>query len=160
MDIIINKLRNKLNSFSQHNRGQTIKKISWIPGYNPPNQFASTRIRVYYPHTSINKFCADKYNSIIGYNSKADILILQKTINSSNIRKIKRFKLHNSSIGIKIFIERSTASLSFFFDKDIVTSVIGGPVFTHHVGNLELTISCVQIHLNCVGKFSPADRMK
>ena len=92
MNIIFNKLRNKLNSFSQHNRGQTIKKISWIPGYNPPNQFASTRIRVYYPHISINKFYADKYNSIIGYNSKADILILQKTIKSSSIRKIKRFK--------------------------------------------------------------------
>ncbi len=70
----------------------SIKKISWLKGYDDAESFASTRIRLFYPHNTINEFHRDKYVSVIGFDKNADILIVQKLIKNENIELIKNFK--------------------------------------------------------------------
>lgn len=71
--------------------------ISFIPAYDQVQKAASSRIRVYYPNESVNKFYSDKFESSIGYNSKAHVLIVQKRIDNYSIQCLKEFQ------GLKIF---------------------------------------------------------
>jgi len=73
------------------------KLISWIPLYDTMG-FASTRIRLLYPHQSINKYYSDQYESVIGYREDADILIIQKKLDAEALgyaRNFKGFKIYD-----------------------------------------------------------------
>lgn len=73
------------------------KKICWVPMYSNVKEFASTRIRLYYPNDSINKYHSEKYSSQIGFDIQSDILIIQKRIDNQTINYVKAFE------GFKIF---------------------------------------------------------
>lgn len=74
-----------------------IKKICWVPMYDDVKNFASTRIRLFYPNQSINNFHSDKYESKIGFDINSDILIIQKRIDPKSLIYVKAFD------GFKIF---------------------------------------------------------
>jgi len=74
-----------------------IKKICWVPMYADVKNFASTRIRLFYPNESINKYHNEKYISEIGFNVESDVLIIQKRIDNQTVNYAKAFE------GLKIF---------------------------------------------------------
>ena len=59
--------------------------------------FASTRIRLFYPNQTINRYHSDKFESRIGFENNSDILIIQKRIDNETLRYVKQFG------GFKIF---------------------------------------------------------
>lgn len=69
----------------------SVKKISWVPMYTDVKNFASTRIRLYYPNDSINKYYDEKYVSTIGFDINSDILIIQKRIDTQTLTYVKAF---------------------------------------------------------------------
>lgn len=71
--------------------------ISFIPAYDQVQSAASSRIRVYYPNESINKFYSDNFESSISYNPKAHVLIIQKRIDELSLKCLREFP------GLKIF---------------------------------------------------------
>jgi hypothetical protein len=73
------------------------KKISWVPMYDDVKNFASTRIRLFYPNQSINTYHSDKYESNIGFDINSDILIIQKRIDNQTLTYVKAFE------GFKVF---------------------------------------------------------
>ena len=75
----------------------SVKKICWVPMYDDVKNFASTRIRLFYPNQSINQFHSDKYESSIGFNINSDVLIIQKRIDHKSLIYAKAFE------GFKIF---------------------------------------------------------
>jgi len=75
----------------------SVKKICWVPMYDDVKNFASTRIRLFYPNQSINNFHSDKYESKIGFDINSDILIIQKRIDPKSLIYAKAFE------GFKIF---------------------------------------------------------
>lgn len=75
----------------------SVKKICWVPMYEDVKNFASTRIRLYYPNQSINNFHSDKYESKIGFDINCDVLIIQKRIDPKSLIYAKAFE------GFKIF---------------------------------------------------------
>ena len=79
------------------------KTISWIPGYKNEN-WASTRIRVFYIHNAINNLHEKEYKSIIGCQKDVDILIIQKFIGSRGraIRDCTGFKIYDVNKNINI----------------------------------------------------------
>jgi hypothetical protein len=84
------------------------KKISWVPMYDDVKNFASTRIRLFYPNNSINQYHNDKYESRIGFDINSDILIIQKKIDLQTLSYVKSFEglvifdfddpVHNNSL--------------------------------------------------------------
>ena len=71
--------------------------ISFIPAYDQVKNAASSRIRVYYPNESINTFYSNEFESSIGYNPKAHVLIIQKRIDEFSLKCLREFQ------GLKIF---------------------------------------------------------
>lgn len=67
------------------------KKISWVPMYDDVKNFASTRIRLFYPNESINKYHSHEFLSKIGYDKESDILIIQKRIDGETLKYVKSF---------------------------------------------------------------------
>jgi hypothetical protein len=60
--------------------------------YDDVTNFASTRIRLYYPNNSINQYHKDKYESSIGFNITSDVLIIQKKITSQTLLYVECFE--------------------------------------------------------------------